>query len=167
MTKRPTSTPIQWHLAQANIAKMRGTLDDPVMAGFVAQLDTLNAVADQAPGFVWRLQTEDGNATAIRSGDDAMILFNLSLWRSIKELETYVYRSVHIEAFRDRDAWFQPLGRPHQALWWLPAGRLPTVEEATERLELIQEHGAGPRAFTFKQRFPPPRQAPASGQTSA
>lgn len=156
-----------WHLAQANIAKMRAPLDDPVMAGFVAQLEAINAAAEQAAGFVWRLQTEQGDATAIRVFDDETILFNLSVWRSVEELHTYVYHSAHAGSFRDRQAWFLPSPRPHLALWWVPAGQPPTVAEAVERLDWIRDHGPGPRAFTFKQRLAPPpptaRSAPPRG----
>ncbi len=144
-----------YHLAQCNIATMRGDADDPVMAGFFARLDELNAVADASPGFVWRLQTDDGDATAIRVFDNPRILFNLSVWESAEALEDYVYRSDHVTAVQRRVDWFERPTRSPLVLWWIPAGHRPDVEEARERLELLWEHGPGRRAFTFRQRFLP------------
>lgn len=151
----------QFQLAQINIARMVAPLDDPIMAGFVAQLDAINAIADQSPGFVWRLQTEDGDATGINAFADARILINMSVWESIEALHQYTYRSQHAGVFRDRKRWFEPLGQPHMALWWVPAGHTPTPAEGKHRLELLQLHGPTAEAFTFKQRFPAPVQVEA------
>ena len=134
---------------------MRAPLEDPVIAGFAEQLEFINSVADHSPGFVWRLQTDAGDATAVRAYDDETILFNLSVWESVEALRHYVYQSAHRQPLRERKAWFEPLGRPHLALWWVPAGHRPEVAEARERLERLQEQGAGPDAFTFAQRFAP------------
>ncbi len=145
----------EYHLAQCNIATMRGDADDPVMAGFFARLDELNAIADAAPGFVWRLQTDDGDATAIRAFDNPRILFNLSLWESVEALEEYVYRSDHLSAVQRRTAWFERPSRAPLVLWWVPAGHVPDVEEAKGRLETLWQHGPGGSAFNFRQRFGP------------
>src|SRR5919202_2278835 len=145
-----------YRLAQVNIARMRAPLTDPIMAGFVAQLEFINSVADASPGFVWRLQTEDGDATAIRAFDDERILVNLSVWKSIQALYEYVYRSAHLAPVRDRKKWFEPMAGPHLALWWIPEEQRPTVPEAKERLELLRQFGPTPDAFTFKSHFPPP-----------
>ncbi|MCB0154546.1 MAG: DUF3291 domain-containing protein [Anaerolineae bacterium] len=144
------------HLAQINIARMVASLEDPLMAGFVAQLETINTVADQSPGFVWRLQGEEGNATGINAFGDARILINMSVWESVEALQQYTYRSQHAGVFRDRKRWFEPLGRPHMALWWIPAGHKPTPTEGKQRLELLQSQGPTAEAFTFKQHFPAP-----------
>ncbi len=144
-----------FHLAQCNIATMRGAADDPVMAGFFARLDELNAIADASPGFIWRLQTDDGDATAIRAFDNPRILFNLSVWESAEALEAYVYKSNHVAAVRRRADWFEQPARSPLVLWWVPAGHLPDVEEAKERLEMLWEHGPGAGAFTFRHRFAP------------
>ena len=149
----------KYHLAQINIAQMNAPLDDPIMAGFVAQLDAVNAVADQSPGFVWRLQSEEGNATDIQAYGDDKMLINMSVWESVETLHQYTYRSQHARVFRDRKKWFEPLGRPHMVLWWIPAGYLPTVEEGKERLEMLHLNGPTPEAFTFKQQFPSPNEA--------
>lgn len=143
------------HLAQVNVATGRAPLDDPRMAGFVARIEPLNALADSMPGFVWRLQTDDGDATAIRVFDNPRILFNLTVWESIDALEAYVYASDHLHALRRRSDWFEKPGRAALALWWIPAGHLPDEHEAKARLESLWRDGPTPRAFTFRQRYGP------------
>jgi hypothetical protein len=150
------ATPIgfaDFQLAQVNIALAKAPIDTPLMAEFVARLDLVNAVADNAPGFVWRLQGEDGNATAIRAFDDDRVIVNMSVWESIDHLADFVYRSGHIDVMRRRREWFDRI-RLHMTLWWVPAGHLPSVAEAQQRLAHLREHGPTPHAFTFKRRFP-------------
>ena len=152
-----------YQIAQMSISLAREPLDNPMMQDFVAQLKHVNAVADQAPGFVWRLQTERGDATAIRGFDNPLILLNLSVWETLEELFTYVYKSDHVKPFRERRKWFQPVeGNPY-VLWWVPAGHQPTVLEARERLELLNSKGPTPEAFDFRHRFPPPDELPQAG----
>jgi hypothetical protein len=146
----------EWHLAQVNVATLLAPLASPQLAGFVERLDEINAFADGAPGFVWRLQTEDGDATAIRPFDDDRILVNMSVWESIDALGAFVYRSRHREVLHRRRDWFAQMTTPILALWWLPAGTTPTLDEAKLRLELLERLGATPEAFTFKEPFPPP-----------
>lgn len=145
-----------YHIAQANYARMRFPLGDPFMASFVAKLAKINAAADQSPGFVWRLQTEEGDATAVRVFNDDRILFNMSVWESIEALHDYVYSGIHSEPMRDRKKWFEDPDPSHQVLWWIPRGRIPTVREAEERFELLWRHGPTKEAFTFAKRYPPP-----------
>jgi hypothetical protein len=144
------------HLAQVNIARMRAPIDDPMLADFVARLDEVNALADAAPGFVWRLQTDAGDATAIRAYDDERILFNLSVWRSPDDLKAFVYRTAHHEVMRQRATWFERAGEPYTAMWWIPAGHVPSVDEAKDRLERLRRDGPGPEAFTFRRLFDRP-----------
>ena len=144
-----------FHLAQANVARMRAALDDPVMAGFVARLDALNAIADASPGFVWRLVEEDGDTAVVDAFGDPLLLFNMSVWESVAALEDYVYRSSHIDAVRRRGEWFERPSRAPFVLWWIEAGRIPDVAEARDRLETLWQHGPTARAFTFKRRFEP------------
>jgi hypothetical protein len=146
---------VDWHLAQVNVARGRAPIESPLMEGFMSLLDPVNALADAAPGFVWRLRDETGNATAIRPFDDERIMINLSVWESIEALHDFVYNGMHVEVFRRRREWFERFGYMHLALWWIPAGTLPTPEEAVERLEHLQEHGPTVRAFTFKRQFVP------------
>jgi hypothetical protein len=142
-----------FQLAQVNIGRARGEMTDPVMAGFVARLAEINALADASPGFVWRLQTEDGDATAVRPYADIRILINLSVWADLAALRAYVYRSPHSTAMRDRRAWFERFDRVYVALWWVPAGHRPTVAEAVERLSHLEQHGATAHSFTFAEPF--------------
>jgi hypothetical protein len=148
-----------YHVAQVNIGTVKAPTDSPLLADFMAALDPINALADASPGFVWRLQTEDGNATAIRPYEDDRLMINMSVWESIDELAQFVYRSGHVEVMRRRREWFEHM-RIYMALWWVPAGHLPTPLEARERLDHLAAHGSTPFAFTFKARFPPPDEDP-------
>jgi uncharacterized protein DUF3291 len=143
------------HLAQLNIARFKLPLDDPAMAGFVAALDPLNAIADAAPGFVWRLQTEEGNATSIHAFEDDLMLINMSVWESVDALAGYVYGPDHVAVMRRRREWAQRMEEAYLVLWWVPAGWIPTIEEAQKRLDRLRRHGPTPQAFTFKKRFSP------------
>ncbi|RSN45439.1 DUF3291 domain-containing protein [Actinomadura sp. WAC 06369] len=143
----------RYHLAQFNVATMRFPLDDPRMAEFVEMLDPVNALADTAPGFVWRL-VEDGQPDATRmrpAGDDVIVTF--SVWESAEALWDFVYRSGHLESMRRRREWFLRHAEAHLVLWWVPAGHVPTVEEGMERLALLRAEGPSPRAFTFASPF--------------
>jgi hypothetical protein len=144
------------HLAQINIARGRAPLDSPVMRGFVEQLDSLNALAETSSGFVWRLKTESGNATDIRAFDDPLIIVNLSVWSGIETLRDFAYRSAHAHAFRRRKEWFEDMDAPSMALWWIPAGSLPTVDQGKERLGLMARVGPTCEAFTFRNVFTAP-----------
>jgi hypothetical protein len=156
-----------YHLAQVNIGVLRAPITSPEIAGFVEQLEPINAIADGSPGFVWRLQTEAGDATSIRAFDDQSILINMSVWRSLEELRDFVYRSAHVDVLRRRGDWFERLSDAHLVLWWLPTDRLPTLEEAAWRIELVRRHGPTAEAFTFRTPFGPPvvarRRRPAVG----
>src|SRR5262245_44695082 len=143
------------HIAQVNIGRMKGALEDPVMAGFVARLDEINALADRSPGFIWRLQTSGGNATYLRPYDDDRILFNMSVWESIEHLKRYVYTSAHLEAPQPREAWFAKFSGVYTALWWVPKGHTPSIDEAKQRLAHLEANGPTAFAFTFKNPFPP------------
>jgi hypothetical protein len=144
-----------WHLAQVNIARMVAPLDSPVMAGFVAKIDEFNALADRSPGFVWRFQGASGNATYLRPYADERIIFNLSVWQSPDVLKAYVYRTGHADLVRQRQQWFEHGDQAILALWWIPAGHIPSVDEAKDRLEHLRTHGPTARAFSFRQIFPP------------
>ncbi len=148
-----------YHLAQVNIGRTRAPLTDPQMAGFVAQLDPINALADASPGFVWRLQTEDGDATALRPYEDNSILLNLSVWISLDHLYAFIYNSQHRQIMKQRRQWFEKFESVYVALWWVPAGHIPGTEEAKERLEYLRIHGETPYAFSYKKAFPAPDEA--------
>ena len=144
----------EYHLAQLNIARMKFPLDAPEMAGFVERLEDINALADRAPGFVWRLQTEDGDATAI---DDfgADYLVNMSVWRDLESLRDFAFRSAHREVLAQRHDWFDVMDEACSVLWWIDAGSIPTLDEAGARLDTLRRDGPTPRAFTFGRTFGP------------
>lgn len=139
-----------FHIAQVNIARMKVPLDSPQMEGFVSRLDEINALADRAEGFVWRLQTPEGNATYLRPYADERILVNMSVWKSVEALKNYTYRTAHAELLRDRRQWFEQVSEAYLALWWVPASHLPGVDEAKKRLEYLGKNGPTQFAFTFK-----------------
>ena len=147
----------KFHIAQVNIARMLAPLEDPSMAGFVDQLARINALADGTPGFVWRLADESGGAaTDIRAFEDERILVNMSVWESIEALYQFSYRGHHAGLLRDRGKWFEA-SSTRLALWWVPAGAVPSVDDAKRKLELLEAKGPTADAFTFRQQFPPPR----------
>jgi len=146
----------QYHIAQVNIGRIVASLDDPQMAGFVNRLDEINALADGSPGFVWRLQTSEGNATYFRPyPHDDRILMNMSVWETFEALKNYVYRTVHAELLRQRNEWFSKFDGVYLALWWVPAGHIPGIDEARKRIAHLETHGPSQFAFTFKTPFPP------------
>jgi hypothetical protein len=145
----------RFHLAQLNIGRLRAPTTDPLVAEFMAALDEINALAEASAGFIWRFQTEDGNATAVRPFEDDQILINMSVWESVEALADYVYRSDHTSYLRRRREWFERLQDVYLVLWWVPAGHLPTVDEAVERLRHLGAHGPSAHAFTFRRLFFP------------
>jgi len=143
----------EYLVAQVNIGRIKGPLDGPVMAGFVARLDEVNALADRSPGFVWRLQTSEGNATYLRPYDDDRILLNMSVWETIDALRNYVYRTAHAELLRQRHEWFENFAGAYAALWWVPAGHIRGIDEAKRRLAYLDAHGPTQFAFNFNAIF--------------
>ena len=141
-----------YHLAQLNIARMKYPLESPGMADFVARLEDVNALADAAPGFVWRLQTDAGDATGIDYfGDDVIV--NMSLWCDLDSLRDFAFRSAHREVLARRKEWFSSMDEAYAVLWWVPAGHIPSLEEAAERLERLRRDGPGSLAFSFARSF--------------
>ena len=146
-----------YHLAQINIARMVAPLGDPRMREFVENLAPVNALAEASPGFVWRWQSESsGNATDLSYDEDPLIIANMSVWESIEALQAFTYKTQHLEFFRKRAQWFEKASKPGYALWWIPAGHVPTIEEGKERLELYRMKGATAEAFWFSQPFAAP-----------
>jgi len=147
----------RYHLAQLNAGTARGAADSPVMAGFMAGVEPVNALADTAPGFVWRLQDGDGpGATALRPcGPDLMV--NMSVWETLAALRDFAYRNgPHLDYMRGRREWFHRMPEQHLVLWWVPAGHIPSLSEALSRLELLRRNGPSPLAFTFREPYDPP-----------
>lgn len=144
-----------YELAQLNVAVMNQPLESPGMADFVANLDRINGLAEQAPGFVWRLQTDEGDATGLRPFGPNMLV-NMSVWQDVEALKKFVYESMHAEIMRRRREWFERMSEAYLVLWWVPAGHRPTIDEAEARLALMRANGPSPAAFSFGQTFPAP-----------
>ena len=155
---------MNFHLAQVNLAYALGAQDDPVMAGFIEQLDEINQLAEASAGFVWRYLS-DTRDPAQREFADPLVLFNLTVWESMQALHAFTYRTNHAKVFAARRKWFadwkenatkvSELGEdvPAVALWWIPAGHIPAVAESIEKLRLLGRKGPTPAVFTFKQPF--------------
>ena len=148
-------------LAQVNVSRLLAPLGSPVLAEFMAALDEVNAEGDAAPGFRWRLQTEDGNATAVRAfgwdvGDSHGVIVNLTTWASVQALGDFTFSGRHLQVMRRRRQWFQHPVEAMTALWWVPAGHRPSTGEAEVRVRHLREHGPTPQAFTFRTPFPSP-----------
>jgi hypothetical protein len=145
----------RYELAQLNVGILTGPLDSPPLADFVANLERINALAEQSPGFAWRLQTEEGDATALRPlGEN--VLVNMSVWKDIASLRNYVYRSAHAEIMSRRKEWFQRMPEAYFVLWWVKEGHRPSIAEAISKLELLRAAGPTAEAFTFRQAYLPP-----------
>jgi hypothetical protein len=145
-----------YELAQLNIGIIKGPMDSPLMADFANNLERINALAEASPGFVWRLQTEEGDATSIRPFGDENMLVNMSVWRDLESLNRYVYKSAHVDIMRRRKEWFERMSEAFLVLWWVNKGHRPTVEEALAKLALLRERGASAEAFTFRYPFSAP-----------
>jgi uncharacterized protein DUF3291 len=149
----------RFHLAQINVGRLLAPLDDARIAGFVAGLEPINRLAEASPGYVWRLQSEAGNATDILLTDDNLFIVNLTVWESIDTLRDFAYSTAHVEVLRQRRSWFERHVEPHFALWWIAAGTLPSPTDALERVERLRRLGPTAEAFTFRSPFGPPGSA--------
>lgn len=146
----------RYHIAQLNVATFLHDPEDPRLADFMDALDPINALADRSPGFVWRLQTDSGNATDVQVGDDPRLIVNMSVWESVEALFDFVYRTAHTGVMTRRREWFERPAEAYQVLWWVRAGHIPPVEEGVARLERLRREGPTAAAFTFKAKFPSP-----------
>jgi hypothetical protein len=147
----------QYHLAEINIAKMKGVdINDPIMKEFVDNLDLVNTLAEKSEGFVWRLKDESSNATNLNPYNDEQIIVNVSVWENIETLEQYMYKTFHSEFLKRRKEWFLKFGKAHTAMWWIPAGQVPTLEEAVEKLDYLQQNGPSKLVFDLRNKFPAP-----------
>ena len=143
------------HLAQLNIAFAKAPMDDPLMADFMAQIDAVNAEAEHSPGFIWRLQTDEGNATDIRVFEEEDIIVNMSVWDSVESLKDYIYNGLHLKVLQRKSDWFEKMESAHLVLWWIPEGHIPDIDEALMKLSYINEYGPTPEAFTLAKSFQP------------
>jgi hypothetical protein len=143
-----------WNIAQVNVGRMNApSIDDPIMAEFVAQLENINKLAETSKGFVWRLKEEGGNATEISFNGDPRIIVNMSVWESIDDLSFFTYKTLHRDVLAQRTKWFEKMSGHFQALWYVPKFSFPSVEDARFRLQHLEQHGPSPLAFTFTKRY--------------
>jgi len=140
------------YLAQVNIAKSLAPMDDPIMQDFVSNLDKINGIADKSEGFVWRLTDED-QYFATQIFQDNSLLINISVWKNLQSLFDFTYKSNHVKFFKRRKEWFSKLKIMHMALWYVPVGYEPTLQDAKDRLDYLNKHGETPYAFNFKSKF--------------
>lgn len=146
-----------FHIAEINVARMKGIdINDPVMQEFVQNLDRINQLAENSPGFVWRLKDTDADVVSPNIYNDVQVIFTFSVWESIEQLEHFVFKTVHTDFLKRRREWFQNYGKMHTAMWWVQAGNIPSLQEALEKLEYIQNNGPSESAFNFKQKFSAP-----------
>ncbi|MEM6628097.1 MAG: DUF3291 domain-containing protein [Bacteroidota bacterium] len=139
------------HLAQANIGILHYPMDHPNTAEFADNLDSINALAEASPGFVWRMKEENGNNTGMKVSDNPLEILNISVWKDVVSLKHFAYKTEHVNFVRKRHKWFVPYPGPYFAMWWIPVGHLPTTEEALERLKILATEGEGVKAFTFRK----------------
>ncbi|MEU2898453.1 DUF3291 domain-containing protein [Streptomyces sp. NPDC001273] len=157
-------TETAYELAQVNIARLRAPLDSPRLKDFVDSLEPVNADADHADGFVWRLQGEEGDdATDVAVFGDSWLIINMSVWRDTDALTAYMYQGRHREMLARRREWFERVEEAMVALWWVPSGHRPTVAEAESRLLHLRANGPAPYAFTLRTSFPPGAAEPVPG----
>ena len=138
------------HLAQLNVGRLVAETDDPRVAEFMAALDRVNGLGKRMPGFVWMMEGSGepgtGNIETKIDGDPRFVS-NLTVWESVEELETFVWKTVHRQFYERRREWFEVLGEKHLVMWWVPEGHRPTLEEGLERLAQLRAQGDSDRAF--------------------
>lgn len=146
----------RYHLAQLNIANAVASMDSPEMAGFVARLDEIHELSDNADGFIWRWESGSVDSSVVDIFGDPRLLVNLSLWESVESLKHFVYKTVHVELIRDREAWFDKMPEMHQVVWWVPEGHIPSVTEAKQKLDTLRADGPSEAGFSMARPYPMP-----------
>lgn len=147
---------MEFQLAQLNIGKAKDLMESEVMEEFSDGLDPINAIAENASGFVWRLKDDSGNATDMQYFDDPLMLVNMSVWEDIESLKPFMFKTHHLHFLKHRKNWFESDSEATYVLWWVSAGHLPTVEEAMSRLRTLREMGDTLEAFSFAKPFSAP-----------
>lgn len=145
-----------FHLAQVNIARLRAPITDPILQGFVSRIQEIHELADGSEGFVWRFKDEEHGTGYVQVFGDDRLLFNMSVWESVGALKQFTYRSSHRELLGSRELWFERMPGPYAAMWWLPAGTLPSIEDAKARLDSLAVNSDTAYSFSFRKVFAPP-----------
>ena len=149
---------IKYQIAEINIARMKGiNINDPIMQEFVDNLSVVNSIAESSDGFIWRLKDDSDNATNINPYNDEQVIINISVWQSIEALEHFMYKTFHSDFLKRRKEWFQKFGKAYTAMWWIKEGEYPTIEEAVEKLDHLQQHGHSETVFDFRNKYLPPQ----------
>jgi hypothetical protein len=147
----------KYHLAEINIAKMKGVnINDPIMKEFVDNLEAVNGIAESSPGFVWRLKDDNNNATSLNPYDDEQVIINVSVWESIENLEHFMYKTFHSDFLKRRKEWFINFGKVYTAMWWTPVDHLPSLQEAVDNLAYLEKNGASEKVFDFRRKYDRP-----------
>lgn len=148
---------LEYHLAEINVAKMKGVdIDDPIMKDFVDNLDKVNAIAESSKGFVWRYIDESNNATTADPFNDKQMIVNLSVWKTLEDLEHFMYHTFHMEIMKRKKEWFKKFESAYVALWWIKKDHIPTLEEAMLKLKELNKTGPTPHVFNFKKKYKQP-----------
>ena len=138
------------HLAQLNVGRIRYPTEDPRMAGFMDNLDRVNALAEKSPGFVWRMTGEGNNNMDVTREDDPGMNYNLSVWRSAEDLEHFVWKTLHVRFYNRKAEWFAQMKMPHFVMWPTEEGVEPSLDESLERLEALRRDGASDQAYGWE-----------------
>ena len=140
------------HLAQLNIADAQYATHAPEMVGFTGRIEAINALADRAEGFVWRMTDdgpEDGALSLRMEGLGPDTLVNMSVWENIEGLFQFVYKTAHAKVMREERPVFHLMPTEHMVLWWVEEGHVPNLNEAKSKLDEIRAKGSTPSAFSF------------------
>jgi hypothetical protein len=138
------------HIAELNIGRIRYDVDDPRMAGFMDNLDQINALAERSKGFVWRYQDASGSAIDTKRDNDPRELLNISVWETAEDLERYVFGTLHARFYARRHDWFEAPKGPHFVMWPTPVGHRPSIDEALERLAVLARSGPTEQAYGWE-----------------
>lgn len=147
------------HLAQLNLGLFVAPLDSDEMAEFRAALDPINALAESTPGFVWRLKDDAGGSSShveVPGFDNPLYAPNMSVWESLDALKHFMYKSGHASYLRRRNEWFDKPDGPINVLWWIPAGEIPTLDDAVRRLRHLEEFGPSEQGWPLTKPHEPP-----------
>jgi len=149
----------EYQIAEINIARMKGVnINDPIMNEFVENLDRVNNLAENSEGFVWRLKDDNNDATSFNPYNDEQVIVNMSVWETIESLETFVYKTFHTDFLKRRKEWFHSYGKVYTAMWWIPKGEFPTIQEGVDKLDSLQKNGASEAVFDFRNTFSKPNE---------
>ena len=141
-----------YQLAVMNVGRQRAPLDDPVMAEFAAVTAPVNAIARATPGFVWSFDNDDPAArlTVPELVQDPLMMPQLSVWKDIKSLQHFAFKSGHAIYYKRKREWFCAIPPPFSVLWWCEPGSIPSLDQAFERLRYLRDNGPTEHAFDFK-----------------